>query len=109
MKANPVRGVLKEELRNSRRMLERYKHAVAALPKGSLVEKKIKGRKFHYIAYRQDGKVKFEYAGRLSPAELEKRKAAKAMKARYRRILSELREQIVFLERSLHERRRRAP
>ena len=105
---NPIRGVLEEELANSIRMLRKYQQAWKALPRGSLVEKKIKGKIFHYSAARKGGKVKFEYKGRLPVAEIAKFKESKAMRAKYRGLMADLRKQIAFLRRSLHERKRRS-
>lgn len=105
---NPVKGVLVEELGNSERMLKRYQQALAELPKGSLVPKKIKGGRFFYLAYRQGGKVRFEYKGKLSEKQVEELKRSQAQRAKYRSLISELKKQIVFIKRALHERKRRS-
>jgi hypothetical protein len=105
---NPVRGVLSEELDNSERLLKRYRQAIEALPKGSLVPKKIKGGMFYYLAYREGGKVRFDYKGKLSAGEVSDFKQAANQKARYRGLISDLKKQIVFLKRALHERKRRS-
>jgi len=108
MASNPVKGVLREELANSERLLKRYRQALAALPKGSLVAKKIKGGVYYYAAYRIGGKVHFEYRGRLSEAQVAESKKAAEQKARFRRLIAELKEQLIFIRRALHERKRRA-
>lgn len=108
MKANPVKGVLVEELANSERMLKGYRQALAALPKGSLVAKKIKGGVYYYAAYRVGGKVRFEYKGKLSKDQVAKLEKAADQKVKYRSLIAELKEQIVFIRRALHERKRRA-
>lgn len=105
---NPVRGVLAEELQNSERMLKKYRKALSVIAKGSLVPKEIKGRIFYYLAYRQGGRVKFEYKGKLSPEEIEKLKKSSALRAKYRALMADLREQIIFIKRALHERKRRS-
>lgn len=105
---NPVKGVLAEELGNSERMLRKYQQALAELPKGSLVPKKIKGGRFFYLAYRQGGKVRFEYKGKLSEKEIEDFRRSRAQRARYRGLISDLKKQIVFIKRALHERKRRS-
>ena len=105
---NPVRGMLVEELRNSERMLKKYKQVLGALPKGSLVLKKIKSRPFYYLAYRQGGRVKFDYKGKLTREQVAKSKATQALRAKYRRLISDLRKQIIFIKRALHERKRRS-
>ena len=104
---NAVKGVLREELDNSQRLLRRYQRALAALPRGALVEKEIKGRKFFYLARREGKKVVFAYKGRLPAPEIERFREAMKLRAKYRRLSAELRSQIRFLSRALHERRRR--
>lgn len=105
---NPVRGVLSEELANSERLLKRYRQAIAALPNGSLVPKKIKGGLFYYLAYRKGGKVRFDYKGKLSAGEVADYKKAAGQKAQFRGLIADLKKQIVFLKRALHERKRRS-
>jgi len=105
---NPVRGVLSEELANSERLLKRYREEIAVLPKGSLVPKKIKGGVFYYLAYRKGDKVHFDYKGKLSVAELAAFKKKAGQKAQYRGLIADLKKQIVFLKRALHERKRRS-
>lgn len=108
MAVNPVKGVLVEELANSERLLKQYQHALAALPKGSLVAKKIGGGVYYYAAYRHEGKVRFDYKGKLSQVQIEEFAKAAAQKAKFRGLISDLKKQIVFIERALHERKRRA-
>lgn len=105
---NPVRGVLSEELQNSERLLKRYRQAILELPKGSLVPKKIKGGLFYYLAYRKADKVRFDYKGKLSAKEVAEFKQAASQKAKYRGLVADLKKQIVFLKRALHERKRRS-
>ena len=105
---NPVKGVLSEELENSERLLKRYRQEIAALPNGSLVPKKIKGGIFYYLAHREGDKVRFDYKGKLSAKELANYKKAANQKAKYRDLVADLKKQIVFLKRALHERKRRS-
>ena len=105
-KENPIRGVLGEELQSSRRMLERYRRELEQLPKGALVVKKIKGKVFHYLARREGAKVRFAYQGRLNEAALASQKAVQQKRRQYRDLIADLKGQIRFLERVLHERKR---
>lgn len=104
---NPIKGVLAEELKSSKRMLDQYQAALRALPKGSLVPKKIKGRQFYYMARREGERIKFDYRGKLSQEQLSKLKESIAMRAKYRRLMADLKRQIIFINRALHERKRR--
>lgn len=105
IRANPVRGVLREELANAIRKLASFERASRAQPRGSLVEKRIRGRSFFYLAYREGGKVRFEYKGKLKPEEVARFQEAKKLRARYRGILADLRHQIAYLKKALHERK----
>ncbi|MCD6422982.1 MAG: hypothetical protein J7L42_02530 [Elusimicrobia bacterium] len=97
-----IKSVLKEELKNSLRLKKKYEQALAKLPKGSLIKKKIKGHEYYYLLLRERGKVKFIYKGKkVSPDTVKKYKEAKQLRAKYRKLLLECKKQIKFLERSL--------
>lgn len=92
-----IKGVLKEELENSLRMKNDYERELAKLPKGSLVKKKIKGREYYYLLLRERGKVKFIYKGKVTQEEVRKYREAKEYRAKYRKLLSQVKKQIRFL------------
>lgn len=97
-----IKGVLREELQNSLQMKKRYEEELAKLPKGSLIKKKIKGHDYYYVVLREKSKVKFIYKGRKLPLDVVKKYSeAKKLRAKYRNLLSQVKEQISFLKRSL--------
>ena len=97
-----IKGILKEELRNSRRMKKRYEQELASLPRGSLVKRRIKGGEYYYLVYREGGKFRADYAGReVAEQKLEKYRRAKEFRAKYRNALSRLKKQIRYLEGAL--------
>ncbi|MFC1635277.1 hypothetical protein ACFL5Z_10590 [Planctomycetota bacterium] len=96
-----IKSVLKQELANSLAMKKNYERELAKLPKGSLVKKKIKGHEYYYLQVREKGKVRFIYKGKLSDKEIEKYGSAKKYRAKYRKLLSELKKQIKFLRTAL--------
>ena len=96
-----IKSVLKQELANSLAMKKNYERELAKLPRGSLVKKKIKGHEYYYLQIREKGKVRFIYKGKLSDEEIEKYDGAKKYRAQYRKLLSELKKQIKFLEKAL--------
>ncbi len=97
----PIKGVLKEELSNSLRMKKGYERELAKLPKGSLVKKKIKGHHYYYLISRENKKIKFIYKGKVSELEMKKYKGIKDSRARYRKLLSQVNRQVLFLRKSL--------
>jgi len=83
-------------------MKRRYEKVLNELPKGSLVEKSIKGHKYFYLAIRKGNKVRFIYKGKISEEEKKKYREAKELRAKYRKLLSQLKKQIVFLKKALN-------
>jgi nitrogen fixation/metabolism regulation signal transduction histidine kinase len=97
-----IKGVLKEELRNSLSIKKRYEEELAKLPKGSLIKKKIKGHEYYYLILREEGKVKFIYKGKKVPSDVVKKYGeAKKLRAKYRKLLSQVKKEIRFLEKTL--------
>ena len=92
-----IQGVLREELENSIRMKANYEKELIKLPKGSLIKKIIKGYEYFYLVFRERGKVKFIYKGKASDKEIRKYKEAKEYRAKYRKLLSQVKKQIKFL------------
>ena len=83
-------------------MKKNYERELAKLPKGSLIKKKVKGYEYYYLVVREDGKVRFTYKGKeVSNKEIKKYEHAKEYRAKYRKLLSELKKQIKFLRSAL--------
>ena len=96
-----IKGVLKEELKNSLRMKSGYERELAKLPKGSLVKKTVKGHEYYYLLVRENGKVKFIYKGKVPDEEIKRYKEVKEYRAKYRSLLSQVKKQIRFLRSAL--------
>ena len=93
-----IKPVLREELQNSLQMLSDYKAALAKLPKGSLIKKTVKGNLYYYLVYREADKVKFVYKGKLKQKEIEEFEELKRTRANYRKLVSQLKKQIKYLQ-----------
>lgn len=97
-----IRELLEEELGNSLRMEQNYQRELAKLPRGSLVKKVIGGRAYYYLAAREAGRVQFRYLGRhVDEQELAKYREAKKYRAQYRKLRSDVRNQIKFIRKAL--------
>ncbi|MEW6170203.1 MAG: hypothetical protein AB1472_01380 [Candidatus Omnitrophota bacterium] len=96
-----IKGVLAEELENSLRMKKGYEEALKKLPQGCLVLKKIRGHEYFYLVKRLGEKVKYIYKGKVSEEEIKIYQEAKVMRAKYRKLLSQVKKQIRFLKGSL--------
>jgi len=94
-----IKEVIKEELENSRRMEKDYESVLKRLPKGNLIKKNINGYEYWYLQIREGRKVRFDYVKNPSPEMIKKFKKAKGDRARYRKLLSQVRQQIKILER----------
>jgi len=99
--AGVIKGVLREELKNSLRMSKEYESALKKLPKGCLAMREIRGHKYYYLVKREDGKVRYIYIGNVSEPERQKYQETKELRAKYRKLLSQVKKQIRFLRSSL--------
>ncbi len=95
-----IRGVLKEELENSRDMLKRYQEEIAKI-KGCLIRKKIGKRYYYYLVKRQGKKIKFIYKGPISEEVKKAYVKQRKMLNKYRKLLLQVKNQIKFIRRAL--------
>jgi hypothetical protein len=103
-----IKGVLEEELKNSLRMQAEYEKALADLPRGVLVKKFVKGYQYYYLMTREGSKVRFEYKGKLLGNEIKYYDGVKKDRAKYRKLLGEVKKQVAFLQRTLKGKELRA-
>ena len=97
-----IKGVMKEELQNSLRMLKRYRQEYASLPKGSVIVKKIRRQEYDYLVFRENGKVVFKYLKNLSDKEKSVYQEAKKKREEYRKLISDLKDEVKFIKRALN-------
>ena len=95
-----IKGVLKEELENSRDMLKSYQGEIAKI-KGCLIRKKIGKRYYYYLVKRQGKKVNFIYKGPISEEVKKAYVKQRKMLNKYRKLLLQVKNQIKFIRRAL--------
>ncbi|MDD5561733.1 MAG: hypothetical protein PHT50_06375 [Candidatus Omnitrophica bacterium] len=95
-----IKGVLKEELENSRDMLESYQREIAKI-KGCLVCKKIGKRYYYYLVKRQGNKVRFIYKGPTSQEIKNAYAKQRKMLNKYKKLMLQVKNQIKFIRRAL--------
>ncbi len=95
-----IKGVLKEELENSRDMLKRYQEEIAKI-KGCLIKKKIGKRYYYYLVKRQGKKVRFIYKGPISEEVRRAHAEQRKMLNKYKELLLQVGNQIKFIRRAL--------
>ena len=103
-----IKSVLEAELKKAMLAQGEYEKALAALPRGVLVRKYVKGRQYCYLMSREQGKVRFEYKGKLFGKDIKYYDGVKEDRARYRGLLSEVRKRISFLKKILRGKELRA-
>jgi len=100
MSMGVIKGVLKEELENSRDMLKRYQEEIAKI-KGCLIRKKIGKRYYYYLVKRQGKKVKFIYKGPISEEVRKAYAEQRKLLNKYKKLLLQVKNQIKFIRRAL--------
>lgn len=100
-----LKNYLQEELQNSMDLKRSYQSVIKAIPKGALIQKKIKGHLYYYLVFRSDGRVCYAYKGKLSKAEVMKHRDKKEKMARLRSLLSQTNQQILFIQKVLHDKK----
>lgn len=96
-----IKGILREELENSLKMKADYERELSKLPLGSLVRRRIKGNYYYYLVYREQGKVKSVYKGKVPEKMILEYAEVKKYRAKYRKLLSKVKKEIKFLKGTL--------
>lgn len=90
--------ILKEALRDFLQKLADCEKALAALPKGSLVRRPVKGHLYYYLVFRERGRVRLVYKGKVPrKEEMKLYQDAKRKRVPLRKQIAKLKKQIAFL------------
>lgn len=103
-----IKSVLQEELRKAMLAQGESEKALSALPRGVLVKKYVKGRQYCYLMSRDNGKVRFEYKGKLLGKDIKYYDEVKKDRSRYRHLLAEVKKRIAFIKKALRGKELRA-
>lgn len=104
-----ILDILREERSNSLSMVRRYRRELAALPRGAPVRKPVGKRDYLYVASREKGKFRLRYMGPWSAKAAAPYVQARRKRLKYRRLISDLQEQLAMIHRALREKKRRTP
>jgi hypothetical protein len=96
-----IKGVLEDELKKAVLDEKECEKTLAGLPRGVLVKKYIKGRRYCYLMSREKGKVRFEYKGKLMGKEVQYYEAVKKDRILHRSKLAGVRKRIAFIKKML--------
>ena len=83
-----IHDALREELERLLEKEQAYKKQLSLLPKGRIHDKSIGGKKYPYLTYREDGKVKSRY---VKPEELEQVMAQVEQRQQHEKSLKSIR------------------
>ncbi len=103
-----IKSVLEQELLHSLQKQAEYEKALDALPRGVLVKKFVKGYQYYYLMTRAGNKVRFEYKGKLFARDVKYYDDAKKDRAKYRKLLMDVKKRITFLRKTLKGKELRA-
>jgi hypothetical protein len=65
-----LKGILSESKEHYLEAKEKIERKLSNLPKGSVKERKISGRKYYYLQYRKGKKIIHKYLGRKKPEDI---------------------------------------
>ena len=83
-----IHDALREEFDRLLEKEQAYKEQLSLLPKGQIHDKLISGKKYPYLTYREEGKVKSRY---VKPEELEQVMAQVEQRQQYEKTLKSIR------------------
>ena len=96
-----VKSILKEELDRIKALGKKYAEEINQCPPGYLLKRQRNNNNYYYLSYREEGKIKQDYLGKLSSEEVKKMKGKMKLKKQFRQQLKETREHIKYLEKLL--------
>lgn len=98
---NVLISTLKEELATVKRLEKKYIQKTSKLPHGSFIIRTLGKKRYGYLTFREDGKVRQKYLGCLNEEQIGLYKNAMKERAEYKRKLKSIREQIKIINRAL--------
>jgi hypothetical protein len=100
-----IEDIIREERQRLRALSRKYSDKIALLPQGAVSIKVRNNSEYLYLAYRRDGKVKFDYIGSARSEKarqvLEQVKSRKEYEKKLRQVKADLKE----TEKAIHGRK----
>jgi len=100
-----IKGILEEELHRLEDLSVFYEEKISQLPRGVISIKERQGKRYIYLAYREDRKVKFNYVGKDVPEVRNALDARLKQRQEYQVKLRQAKDNIKELRRSLRGKR----
>jgi len=96
-----IRGILKEELERLEELSVFYKKKISEYPQGSISVKERSGKRYIYLAHREDKKIVFDYIGKDIPEVRKTIKEELQQRREYQAKLRQVKENLKEVERAL--------
>lgn len=100
-----IRGILEEESDRLEELSVFYKEKIAEVPRGSISVKERGGKKYIYLARREDKKIIFEYVGKDVPEVRNALNERIRQRKEYQAKLRQVRENLKEVKRALRGKR----
>ena len=100
-----IRGILEEECDRLEELFVFYKEKIAEAPRGSISVKERGGKKYIYLARREDKKIIFEYVGKDVPEVRNALNERIRQRKEYQAKLRQARENLKEVKRALRGKR----
>jgi hypothetical protein len=100
-----IRGILEEERDRLEELSVFYKEKIAEAPRGSISVKERGGKKYIYLARREDKKIIFEYVGKDIPKVRDALNERIRQRKEYQAKLLQARENLKEVKRALRGKR----
>lgn len=100
-----IRGILEDELKRLEELSVFYQKKISEYPRGSISVKERNGKRYIYLARREDKKVVFDYIGKDTPAVWAALNEKLKQRKEYQAKLCQVKENLREVERSLRGKR----
>lgn len=100
-----IKGILEEELNRLEELSVFYKKKISESPRGSISVKERSGKRYIYLARREDKKVVFDYIGKDVPEVWKVLNEQMRQRKEYQAKLRHVKENLKEVERSLRGKR----
>ena len=96
-----ILSALKEEKKQARHLIKKYKGELQALPLGSFFIRKAGKNRYGYLTFSKNGKIQQRYLGRLNEEEMKHYLDMAERKKKLKILINKAQKQLDFLEKSL--------
>ena len=101
MAQSVLKSILEEEQERLKQLEKELYAQYDSLPRGYLLKRRLRGGVYYYLSYREEGRVKQEYLGKLQKDEVKNYKERIEKKKRIRKELRNIRKRLEKLQKAI--------